>query len=144
MPDDDGEPPRDGSDETTTEESSAPGVGDAFTEEDAEVLALLDDDYARCILVAASEGPKTARELVETCDASDPTVYRRLERLQAAELVAEEQTVDPDGHHRKAYRTRVRRVLVALGDRQAVAVEEAPRDPADTFTRVYEELTGDG
>lgn len=143
MPDD-GETLPDDPDETTHEESSAPAAGDAFAGADVEVLALLDDDYARCILVAASEEPMTARELVEACDASDPTVYRRLERLRAAELVAEEQTVDPDGHHRKAYRTRVRRVLVAFGDRYEVAVEEAPRDPADTFTRVYEELTGDG
>lgn len=106
-----------------------------------EVIALLDDEYARAILVETSREPQSATALGETCDASDPTIYRRLERLREAGLVTEQQQLDPGGHHYKTYEADVERVTVEIEDGEW-SVEVTPReeDPADRFTRLYEGL----
>lgn len=67
-------------------------------------LDLLDDEYTREILVTLCHGPQRGRELIAACDASRSTVYRRLNRLQAAGFITTETVVDPDGHHCEAYR----------------------------------------
>lgn len=114
--------------------------GDADVDEDA-VLSLLDDEYARSILVAASREPKSASALAEACDASEPTIYRRLERLREQGLVEERQELDPGGHHYKSYAATVDRVTIEI-DAEGYVVEVTPReeDPADRFTRLYEGL----
>ena len=68
-----------------------------------EPLSLLDDEHARAIMLALTEGPHRGRELAETCDSSRPTVYRRLNRLEEAGLVTTETILDPDGHHCKEF-----------------------------------------
>ncbi|WP_257300493.1 winged helix-turn-helix domain-containing protein [Haloarchaeobius sp. FL176] len=67
------------------------------------VLELLDDDYARQILEVLDDGPLPARPLVERCDASKPTVYRRLNRLEEQDFVAVGTELDRGGHHRKVF-----------------------------------------
>lgn len=68
-----------------------------------EQLELISDDYALGILEALSEGPKRGRDLIEACDASRATIYRRLDRLADAGFVRGETTLDPDGHHCKMF-----------------------------------------
>ena len=98
------------------------------------LLELLDDEYALDILEALDGGAKPARELVEACDGSRPTVYRRLDRLETAGLVDSETAVHPDGHHRKEFTTDVERVTLELTDGEfTVSVKRttsrsAPRD----------------
>lgn len=107
----------------------------------ADVAALLDDEYARDILARTSVEPMSAAELGEQCDASLPTVYRRVNQLQEHDLVTEQQQVDPDGHHYKTYRARLDRVVVDLEDGSyEVAVERVEVDPADRLTRLVEGL----
>lgn len=107
-----------------------------------ELLALLDDDYARAILVELTTEPMSAAELCTACDMSDPTVYRRLDRLQAVDLIAEQQVLDPDGHHHKQYVATVDDVCVAFGDGQyEVTVTRPAADPADRFTGLFEGLS---
>lgn len=91
------------SDETTIEPVTDPVESRASGQSPPEV-ELLDDQYARSILVALSSGPKRGRDLIETLDASRPTVYRRLDRLTEAGFVRTTTTLDPQGHHCKAYR----------------------------------------
>lgn len=62
-------------------------------------LELVADDHALSILEALEEGPKRGRELIDACDGSRATVYRRLDRLNEAGFVTAEVTLDPDGHH---------------------------------------------
>lgn len=62
-------------------------------------MSLLDDEYTQEVLVALCRGARRGRALIETCEASRPTVYRRLNRLVEAGLVGTETAVDPDGHH---------------------------------------------
>jgi len=110
-------------------------------DEDAELLSLLDDEYARAILIETSKEPMSADTLTERCDASPPTVYRRIDRLDEHDLVEAEQELDPDGHHYKTYRARLERVSVELSDGEMdVRVDRSDENAADRFTRLYEEL----
>lgn len=106
----------------------------------ADLLALLDDEYARAILAATSEEPMTAPELAEACEASRPTIYRRIDRLKAHDLVAETTRPDADGHHRRVYAARFEGVSVDLVDGEFRVVVERLDDPADRLTGMWEAL----
>lgn len=97
------------------------GTGEEPEPAPNEVLELLDDQYARSILTALTEGPKPARELVGACEGSRPTVYRRLDRLESAGLVASHTALHPDGHHRKEFSATVDRITLSLDDGEFVA-----------------------
>jgi predicted transcriptional regulator len=80
-----------------------------------ELFELLDDQYARTILEATREEALRARELIDRCEASKPTVYRRLNRLEDAGLVASRQAYDPDGHHCQVFRATFEAAVVDVG-----------------------------
>jgi len=110
--------------------------------EEAGVISLLDDEYARAILVESSREALSASALADRCDASEPTVYRRIEQLREYDLVVEQQQLDPEGHHYKTYRTRVERVTVEIEDGEySIDVSRREVDAADRFTRLFEGLT---
>jgi AcrR family transcriptional regulator len=105
-----------------------------------EVAGLLEDDVAREVLAATSVEAMSASDLAERCDVSEPTIYRRLESLRDAELVAQGQELDPDGDHYTVYRARFQRLRVEL-ERGDYDVEVTLlEDPADRFTRLFEEI----
>ena len=111
-------------------------------EGDDELLALLDDEYARAILAELTTEPMSVSELCTACGMSDATAYRRLDRLRAADLVAEQQAIDPEGHHYKRYVATVEDVTVTFADgRYEVAVDRPGTDPADRFTDLFEGLS---
>lgn len=77
----------------------------------AAILDSVGDPIAREILVAGTESPVTARELVESLDRSSTTVYRHLNRLVDRGLMEEV----PDVRSAEtAYRTRLRALLVSI------------------------------
>jgi len=87
------------------------------TADDApEPLCLLDDAYARSILIALVRGPRSGRALAERCDISRPTAYRRLNRLEEAGFVTTELCPDPDGHHRTEFSLARDRLTVVIED----------------------------
>jgi|AntDeeMinimDraft_4_1070355.scaffolds.fasta_scaffold00570_14 DNA-binding transcriptional ArsR family regulator len=107
----------------------------------ATVVELLDDEYARAILAATSIEPMSAAQLAERCEASPPTVYRRLDRLREEELVAAAQQLDPEGHHYEVFSARLARLEVELDDGDyEVEIERRERDAADRFTELFEGL----
>lgn len=112
--------------------------------DETEILALLDDEYARAILGETSAQPMSATELSDRCDASRSTIYRRIDRLTDCDLLEERMRYDPDGHHRSVYVSRLEEVRVRFEDAEPVlAVERAEatgEDPADRFTKMWEEL----
>ena len=111
---------------------------------DEDVLHVLDDEYAKEILVETYAEPRSARRLAELCDASRSTVYRRIERLQNHDLVESRQRLDPEGHHREVYAASLQRVTVELtADGFEVSVDRTEEDAASRFTRLYEEFTGE-
>lgn len=110
-----------------------------------EIFEILDDGYARDILIETRSGPVSADELSEVCDVSPSTVYRRVERLQEHDLLEGQQRLDPDGHHYEVYTARLQRVTVELTeDGFIVEIDRTePADAADRFTELFEELSGE-
>lgn len=104
-----------------------------------ELLELLQDEYARAILEATSTQPMSAKTLSEICDASLPTVYRRVERLVEADLLAERTELSADGNHFAVYEARLDRLVVDLSDGElSVSVRRTETDIADRFTDLWE------
>ncbi|WP_136688174.1 ArsR/SmtB family transcription factor [Halorhabdus amylolytica] len=112
--------------------------------DEAEILALLDDEYAREILTATSAQPMSADQLTERCDASDSTIYRRVDRLKEHDLIEEQTQFDPDGHHYSVYVSRLESVNVTFEDDECqIELQRRPpaeEDPADRFTRMWQDL----
>ncbi|WP_257299050.1 winged helix-turn-helix domain-containing protein [Haloarchaeobius sp. FL176] len=101
---------------------------------------LLADDCARQILVETREEPLPAAALSERTGSSEPTVYRRLERLQAADLVAEEVQVVTDGKNYSVYRAQLDGVELDLTDDGFEVTITRRERMADRFTRLVEEM----
>lgn len=102
---------------------------------------LLEDEYARRILAETSQESLSADELAERCDASSPTIYRRINRLQEFDVLHEQQTLNPDGHHYRCFSARLERVTIELQDGSyTVSVDMADSDAVDRLTTLYEDL----
>jgi len=104
------------------------------------VVELLDDDYARDILAAASEAERSAKELADVIDASLPTVYRRVDELVDAGLLVEETAVRSDGNHHSVYVTTLSRVELELTEGSFEMQLQRTDDVADRFTEMFERL----
>lgn len=81
-----------------------------------ELLTLLSDVYAMDILDELTETTATATELTDRCSGSKVTIYRRLNRLEAAGLVRSETKIRTDGNHCHVYRCAVSNVTISLTD----------------------------
>lgn len=104
-----------------------------------EIAALLEDEYSHAILVYTSQEEMSAPELSDACEASVSTIYRRLERLQEHDLLAEKLNLDRDGHHYKTYTASLDRITIELVDGAfEVEVTYRPEDAADWFTDLFE------
>jgi len=104
-----------------------------------EVLAVLDDEYALAILTETSVEPMSASTLSDRCDASLPTIYRRLDRLEECHLVTESTELAPDGNHFSVYRANLDRLVLTLDDGDVdVEITYREEDVADKFTRMWE------
>ena len=103
------------------------------------IAALLEDEYAHAILLFTSRESMSATELSEACDASPSTIYRRIDRLQEHDLLAEKLRLDRDGHHYRTYTARLERITIQLDDGAfEIEVTYRAEDPADRFTELFE------
>ena len=108
------------------------------------VLAALDDEGCRAILLAAADS-YSAQELSERADVPLSTTYRKVEQLAEAELVAEETEIRADGKHTTKYRTDFEAVRIALRGFESfeVEIDRPDRSPdeqlADLWAQVREE-----
>ena len=104
-------------------------------------LDLLDDGHVRTILTATSVEPLSAKELSDRCDVSTATIYRRLDRLTDAGLVAERTRPRADGHHDTVYAATLEEFSVRLHDgKLTFDVDRRGDDVADRLTRLWEEF----
>ncbi len=105
-----------------------------------EVAAVLEDECARTILASTSERPMSVEDLHERCDASKPTIYRRIEDLRDCDMLAARTRPDEGGHHYEVYSARLDRVTVELADGEFDLHVERTEDMSDRFTRLIEEM----
>lgn len=116
-----------------------PGVADEATLET--VVTLLDDDHVRTILTATSVDAMSAKELSDRCDVSQATIYRRLDRLSTAGLVAERTRPRADGHHDTVYAATLDECTIRLRDGELqFDLDRRGDDVADRLTRLWEEF----
>ncbi|RQG96065.1 winged helix-turn-helix domain-containing protein [Natrarchaeobius chitinivorans] len=105
------------------------------------VVGLLDDEYARTILEATRTEPMSANELTDRCDASLSTVCRRLEQLEAANLVRERTRPRSDGHHDTVYAATLEEVRLRLEpDGFTFDLRQREEDAADRLRRLWGDL----
>jgi DNA-binding transcriptional MocR family regulator len=103
-------------------------------------VGLLDDAVVRTVLEATARRPRSAADLADLADVSRQTVYRRLERLQAAGLVAERTRPRADGHHETAYEATFEELRVELTDEGlsfTLDLEPPESDAADELTKLW-------
>jgi len=115
-----------------------------------ELLDLLSDDYARAILAVTSVRPMSAKQIAEECDMSQPTVYRRAQRLTEFELLEEQTHVRTGGNDYNVYAATLSEFSMQLAEGSFEAtVESSPPpafpgdtedDTADRFTKMWENL----
>jgi len=121
------DPSPNGDGSSADESESARATGSA-----PRLLELLDNRHTRSILRALCRGPKRGRDLRDACEASRATIYRRLDRLEAAGVVETELYVDPDGHHCETYRLRLDRLHVAVESGTVSVTVQPPREATAT------------
>jgi DNA-binding transcriptional ArsR family regulator len=118
-------------------------AGEADGDDVGQVAELLANACAREILVRTAREALSADELAERCDASRTTVYRQLERLEAADLVVGSVQFDLEGHHFERYRASLDRVIVDLDtDGLHVTVDRAEptNDAVDRLEGLFDRL----
>lgn len=109
----------------------------------SELLALLDDEYARSILAATSQQSMTATELSDHCEMSLSTVYRRTDTLEECGLLEVRTELDEQGNHRDVYSARLQRLTVELEDGTydvTLSAGGLTHEFADAFTDLWEGL----
>jgi|AntRauTorcE11898_2_1112593.scaffolds.fasta_scaffold24726_2 DNA-binding transcriptional ArsR family regulator len=82
----------------------------------ATLFDLLGTPLDRRILELTDERARSAEEVAERCDASLPTVYRHLDDLVSAGLLAERTQYEDDGTHYKTYAATLSAATVRLDD----------------------------
>ncbi|WP_137287023.1 ArsR/SmtB family transcription factor [Halorussus salinisoli] len=109
------------------------------------LFALLDDEYARGILTETSREPMSAQTLSDRCDASLPTIYRRLDDLESCDLVEKRTRPASDGNHYALYEATVEHIGVYVrdGEIDVYVGDDEDEDAADRFTDVWEDMRGD-
>jgi DNA-binding transcriptional ArsR family regulator len=114
------------------------------------VLDVLSDEYAREILAATSVKPMSAQQLAEACEMSEPTVYRRIERLREYDLLGERTEIRDDGNHHSVYTATLSELSVELDEGTFEATVQRrdtasfpgqqEDDTADRFASMWENL----
>lgn len=89
---------------------------DASEDPETELQALLDalDDRDCRDILRALDTPMTAQELMNDCDLSQTTAYRKLELLDRANLIEEDTELRDDGHHTTRYERAFAGVAIGL------------------------------
>ena len=110
-------------------------------ERDLETIAgFLEDETARTILAATSVEPMTVKDLTDHVEASKPTIYRRIERLEDHDLLDAHVQPDRAGHQENVYRATFDRLTVELDDGTYSYRLERTERMADRLARFIGEL----
>lgn len=104
----------------------------------SDFISLLDDEHVRSILAATSTEPLSAGELSDQCGVSVSTIYRRVDRLEDADLVRKKTRPRPDGHHETIYVSTLDRFELTVREGEMDwELERRHQDIADELTRLW-------
>jgi predicted transcriptional regulator len=105
------------------------------------VLDALDDPDCRAI-VEVLEEPMTASEVSDASDIPLSTTYRKIDRLEAAQLLYEGTDIRPDGQHASTYEVRFEEVVIRLTDERDFEAEvtRQARTPDQRLESLWSEV----
>ncbi|WP_199233617.1 winged helix-turn-helix domain-containing protein [Halorubrum sp. SP9] len=103
-----------------------------------ELAELLGDECARTILIEAKKEPQSAADLSDCAGVSEPTVYRRLERLRKYDLITEDVQPVTDGKNYKLYRTVLDGIELDLDEEGFEVTVSRRKRMIDRFTQFVE------
>lgn len=111
------------------------------TPELVDVLTALDDPDCRAILRNTAE-PMTANELIDSCDISRSTLYRKLDLLSEASLVRKQDTINPGGGRTTIYARNFQDVLISMNEEDtfSVTVERPPQSADQRLTDIWSKI----
>ncbi|WP_339103573.1 helix-turn-helix domain-containing protein [Haloterrigena salinisoli] len=105
-----------------------------------EILNTIGDEHARTVLASISREPGSAKELAERLDLSQPTIYRRLELLEANDLIEYRTLVADDGNHYKEYTCNFNSTVISLDDDEYDVRIFREENLPDRFSQLWDEL----
>jgi len=120
-------------------------VRDPFADDEGpdlqDVLDALDDPDCRAIVTALEE-PMTASEISDASDIPLSTTYRKLDRLEEAQLLFEGTEIRPDGQHASIYEVDFEEVVIALTEERDFETDIArrPRTPDQRLESLWSEV----
>lgn len=104
------------------------------------ILDVFGDPIARATLVVANDRSVSVKEIAETLDVSNPTIYRRIDPLVDANLLAERRRIDTDGNQHKEYETILDEAKFSIdGDSYTVDIQ-VDQDLTDDFESIWSDL----
>ena len=106
-----------------------------------EILDTIGDTYARDVLAAICREPQSAKELAEDLDHSLQTVYRRIDMLQAHDLIASRTRIADDGNHYQVFESNFDSVLISMEDDEYDVRIYRKDDLPDRFAGLWDELS---
>ncbi|MFT4947670.1 MAG: putative transcriptional regulator [Natronomonas sp.] len=121
---------------------------DPTTAEDSptfqDVLEALEDPECRAILRNTAE-PMTASELLNTCDISRSTLYRKLELLSSAALLEERERINQGGGRVTHYERSFEDVTISIEEdgEFSVAIEREAESSDERLADIWS-MMGDG
>lgn len=107
------------------------------------VLEAVEDADCRTILCETTE-PITATDLIEICDISRSTVYRKLRLLSQASLVKEIDTIRPGGGRLTRYKRDFDEITISVGEDGALSltVERPSEEMDEQLKGLWSEIGG--
>lgn len=103
-------------------------INQAKSKHNNEVLNVLGDQKARHCLSYLVDNSATAKEIGNATRYSLPTVYRRLNALNQANLIEEQTQIDPDGNHVKTFTAVAEQVRINIADGFQIEIDP-PTEP---------------
>lgn len=108
-----------------------------------DILHAITSENARQILALARLDPVSAEELADRCEASLPTIYRRIDELLEYGLLEERVRIDPEGNHYRVFETDVERISLLIEPGRFGVEVRFERDLVDKFGAFWRDLGGD-
>ena len=105
-----------------------------------DIFDVLASEDVRRILVATSVRSMSARELADICDRSLATIYRRVQAMEAYDLLSKEPTVDSDGTQYNEYESDLNEIVISVEEGELTVDIDIERGTVDRFAELVEDL----